>query len=67
MMGDSLYAFLYIYIYKNIDNMCNKCVYTVYIYKVILIEYGQLKKHDRKMGIVLKHTYSISSRMTIHM
>ena len=41
MMGDSLYAFLYIYI--NIDNMCNKCVYTVYIYKVILIEYGQLK------------------------
>ena len=32
MMGDSLYAFLYIYIYINIDNMCNKCVYTVYIY-----------------------------------
>ena len=28
-----VYICMYIYIYLNIDNMCNKCVYTVYRYK----------------------------------
>ena len=60
LMGDSLYAYVYIYIY--IDNMCNKCVDTLYI----LYIYIYIKSHPDRIWTIKNMTGKWESYWNIH-